>query len=87
MLLMGEKQILFAIAYRHCNSGKLQRRRSARGCTTMVSHLARNLRVGLWMETMLFLLFTGSSEIKLHQELWSYWYFSASVLGSRMHLL
>ena len=54
---------------------------------TMVSHLARNLRVGLWMETVLFLLLTGSLEIKLHQELWSFWYFSANMLGSRIHLL
>ena len=34
-------------AYRYCSSGKLQRRRSVRECTTMASHLARNLRVGL----------------------------------------
>ena len=39
------------------------------------------------METMLFLLLIGSFEIKLHQELRSYSYFSTSVLGSRMHLL
>ena len=65
MVLTREQQIFFAMAYRYCSSGKLQRWRSARGCTTMASHLARNLKVGLWMETMLFLLLTGSLEIVL----------------------
>ena len=48
--------------------GKLQRRRSAQECTTMESHLARNLGVGLWMETMLFLLLIGSFDIALQHE-------------------
>ena len=70
-VLTGEQRICFAMAYRYCNSGKLQRRRSARVCTTMASHLARNLRVGLWMETLLFLLLKGSFDIALHHEFWS----------------
>src|SRR6185312_15881915 len=68
MLLTREQRICFAIAYRYYSSGKLQRQRSAQGCTTMASHLARNLKVGLWMETMLFLLLTGSFDIALHHE-------------------
>ena len=72
MLLAGEQRIFFAIAYRYYNSGKLQRRRSARGCMTLASHLARNLKVGLWMETMLFLQLIGSLEISHHHELRSY---------------
>src|SRR6185312_4724838 len=69
------------------SSEELHNLRSAREKTTIARYLARTLRVGLWMETMLFLLLTGSSEISFHQALWSYSRSSAKTLASNMHFL
>jgi hypothetical protein len=67
MLMMGEYLTLWAIAKSHHSSGELQRRRPERGCTTMQSYFASSLRVGLCIDTILFLLLTGSLEIEFHQ--------------------
>src|SRR6185503_4324345 len=72
MPMTGEQRIFFAIAYRQMSSEELHSLRSAREKTTIARYLARTLGVGLWMETMLFLLLTGSSEISFHQALRSY---------------
>ena len=58
------------------------------GCyTTIARYLATTLRVGLWMETMLFLLLTGTSEISFHQALRSYSRSSVNALASYRHFL
>src|SRR6185503_17051337 len=72
MPMTGEYRIFFAIAYRHMSSEELHSLRSAREKTTIARYLTRTLRVRLWVETMLFLLLTGSSEISFHQALQSY---------------
>ena len=69
MPMTGEYRIFFAIAYRHMSSEELHSLRSAQEKTTIVRYLARTLRVGLWIETMLFLILTSKSEISFHQAL------------------
>src|SRR6185436_13691936 len=69
------------------SSEELHSLRSARENTTIARYLARTLRVGLWMETMLFLLLTGSFEISFHQALRSYSRSSVNALASNRHFL
>src|SRR6185312_9152857 len=69
------------------SSEELHSLRFAREKTTIARYLARTLRVGLWMETILFLLLTGSSEISFHQALQSYSRSYVNALASNRHFL